>query len=170
MIDSDQKRRPGPVDSFESILLPRPACIAGAVRRRCARQSGILAAMLAMPFGSPATPAPCVEPALARLGAICDQVIVPENPAAPRGRTIALHIVTIPARASAKQPDPVFVLAGGPGQGAASLAVMLAGAHAALNRDRDLVLMDQRGTGRSNALACPAARSGIASLLKSLFD
>ena len=104
------------------------------------------------------------------MGAVCDRVVVAENPAIPAGRTIPLHIVTIPARSAEKRPDPVFILVGGPGQGAASLAVGLARGHAALNIDRDLIFMDQRGTGRSSPLACPASESGIAPLLESIFD
>ena len=130
----------------------------------------VFPALLASPLQSQRAGTPCTEPALERLGAICDQVVVAENPARPAGRTIALHIVTVPARQATKQPDPVFVLAGGPGQGAATLAPGLARAHAALNADRDLVFMDQRGTGRSNALECPAAEYGITGLLKPLFD
>ena len=105
-----------------------------------------------------------------RLGATCRTVSVPENPAAPRGRRIALHVVTVPARSATKHPDPVFILAGGPGQGAASLAPALAQQHAALNIDRDVIYVDQRGTGRSNPLACPAAHGGIPQLMKSPFD
>src|SRR5688500_2199012 len=131
---------------------------------------GILIAILAIPSESPRTSAPCTEPGLARLGAVCERVGVPENPRAPRGRTIGLHVVRIPARSAERRPDPVFFLAGGPGQGAASLAPGLFAEHAALNTDRDLVFMDQRGTGRSNPLACPASESGIASLLESIFD
>ena len=95
---------------------------------------------------------------------------MPERPSPKGGRTIGLHVVTIPARSSPRRPDPVFVLAGGPGQGAASLAPILIGGLAALNRDRDLVFMDQRGTGRSHPLVCSAAAGGTASLLKTLFD
>ena len=126
--------------------------------------------MLAMPPSPQGKPAPCAEPPLARMGATCRQVRVPENPAAPSGRTIGLHVITVPAQSTASHADPVFVLVGGPGQGAASLAAGLALEHAALNRDRDLIFMDQRGTGRSRALTCPAAESGVAPLLKSLVD
>lgn len=153
---------------FGTTVRPRPACIVDAARTLSG--SAILVALFVTPLGAQRAGAPCTEPALARLGALCSQVVVAENPAMPTGRSIALHIVTIPARSAAKQPDPIFVLAGGPGQGAASLAPWLAASHAALNVDRDLVFMDQRGTGRSNALACPAADSGIQGLLKPLFD
>ena len=113
---------------------------------------------------------PCTEPALARFGATCERITVRENPAAMSGRTIALHVVIIPAQSSPKRPDPLFVLAGGPGQGAASLAGLLAAGHRAINRDRDLILMDQRGTGRSSPLDCPVAPDDIDLLLKPLFD
>lgn len=57
-----------------------------------------------------------------------------------------------PARASR---GAVVVLAGGPGQAASSVVLELAGALAPVLSDRDLVIFDQRGTGRSGALACP---------------
>jgi pimeloyl-ACP methyl ester carboxylesterase len=53
----------------------------------------------------------------------------------------------------------VWVLAGGPGQGAAEMAPLLLPGLEALRRDRDVVLMDQRGTGASNALSCPGGFS-----------
>ncbi len=70
------------------------------------------------------------------------------------GRKIGINIVVLPASARVKEPDPIFLFAGGPGQAAASLApqaMMLLGG---LNNKRDLVLIDQRGTGKSNGLIC----------------
>jgi pimeloyl-ACP methyl ester carboxylesterase len=73
---------------------------------------------------------------------------------ARRGRRIDLNVVVLPARDSAPAPDPVVVLAGGPGQGAAQLAAALDPELMTLRRKRDVVLVDQRGTGRSNPLHC----------------
>jgi pimeloyl-ACP methyl ester carboxylesterase len=70
------------------------------------------------------------------------------------GRKIALNIAIIPARARARESDPVVVLAGGPGQGAVSLAAQVMPLFARLNDARDIVLVDQRGTGESNPLDC----------------
>jgi pimeloyl-ACP methyl ester carboxylesterase len=84
----------------------------------------------------------------------CGRLVVPENPAAPRGRQIALRVAVVPAISTRKRPDPLFVLAGGPGMGAASFYTSVEPVFALINRDRDIVLLDQRGTGDSNALDC----------------
>jgi pimeloyl-ACP methyl ester carboxylesterase len=86
---------------------------------------------------------------------LCGKYAVHENRAAMSGRMISLNVVVAPAYAIAPQPDPVFFLAGGPGQGQARIAS--AGENALmreLRRDRDLVFIDQRGTGESNSLDC----------------
>lgn len=85
-------------------------------------------------------------------GARCTTVRVPEDSSKPAGRYIDLRVAVLPARGGAPEPDPVFVLAGGPGQPATSL--MRAEVHDELRERRDLVFVDQRGTGGSNALLC----------------
>jgi pimeloyl-ACP methyl ester carboxylesterase len=83
---------------------------------------------------------------------LCATYPVWENRETRQGRKIGLSIVILPALGPDKQPDPVFELAGGPGQGSASIAGVWAGS--VLRRNRDVVLVDQRGTGRSNPLDC----------------
>ncbi|HVN46213.1 MAG TPA: alpha/beta hydrolase [Steroidobacteraceae bacterium] len=89
------------------------------------------------------------------IAAECGVLRVPENPAAPGGRQIGLHIARVAAISRRKQPDPLFVLAGGPGAAASGFYASVAPAFARIQRDRDIVLLDQRGTGGSNALDCP---------------
>ncbi len=79
----------------------------------------------------------------------------PLDPARPQGPQIDLHYAVVPALARNKAPDGVFFFAGGPGQSAIRLAGGLAAAHSRLQQRRDLVFVDQRGTGRSAPLACP---------------
>ncbi len=89
----------------------------------------------------------------------CGSITVLENPSAAHttnGRRIAIHYAVIPAKASRRDPDPLFVFAGGPGQSAIKIAPAVQGIFAKLNRRRDIVFIDQRGTGKSNALDCPA--------------
>ena len=84
----------------------------------------------------------------------CATFEVFENRETRQGRKIGMNIVVLPATARIKEPDPVFVFAGGPGQAAADLAresLMILGG---LNTRRDIVLIDQRGTGKSNGLGC----------------
>ncbi|MCY7313280.1 MAG: alpha/beta hydrolase [Pseudoxanthomonas sp.] len=91
------------------------------------------------------------------LPAQCTTLAVPENPAAPAGRKIKLKIAWIPAdNADAAEPDPVMMLAGGPGQSALESYPQAAGAFAETRKKRHIVLVDQRGTGSSNPLTCKA--------------
>ncbi|MBK6983115.1 MAG: hypothetical protein IPH30_17555 [Betaproteobacteria bacterium] len=63
-------------------------------------------------------------------------------------------MAVVPARRRAIEPDPIVVLAGGPGQGAIALASQVAVLFSRLNDARDIVLIDQRGTGGSHPLEC----------------
>jgi len=83
----------------------------------------------------------------------CYRLAVPENRSAP-SRKISLRIVLIPATGTEPQPDPVFYLAGGPGQAASSGLRDRMSVSPAILRDRDMVFADQRGTGGSNSLDC----------------
>ncbi len=81
------------------------------------------------------------------------QLSVLEDPTKPQGRRISLHYRVLHARAADPRQDPVFILAGGPGQAATTLA---SGYRKSWMREKhDIVLVDQRGTGKSNALQVP---------------
>lgn len=84
----------------------------------------------------------------------CGNLSVPENPDDPKGRRIELAIAIVPAVATEAKPDPLFLIAGGPGEGSIGAYAPLLGAFAGIRRERDLVLVDQRGTGGSNRLDC----------------
>jgi pimeloyl-ACP methyl ester carboxylesterase len=85
----------------------------------------------------------------------CTTFRVPENRRAPDGRSIALAIAWVPSRAEAEAAeDPVFMLAGGPGQGARQTYPRIAPAFREILRTRHVILVDQRGTGASNPLKC----------------
>jgi pimeloyl-ACP methyl ester carboxylesterase len=85
----------------------------------------------------------------------CGELEVPENRAAPGGRTIRIFAAVLPANTLTPKDDPLVILAGGPGQAASTLAPF-AGRLAEVRRTRDVVLIDQRGTGRSSPLDCAA--------------
>ena len=88
----------------------------------------------------------------------CGTLSVAENPALPHGRRIALHIAWVPADDNGQtQPDPVFMLAGGPGQAATQSYPQVAPAFREVLKKRNVVLVDQRGTGGSNPLLCKDA-------------
>lgn len=80
------------------------------------------------------------------------------DPTRADGPRFDLHYVVVPALARRKLPDPVFLLAGGPGQSAISLAAQVMPLFARLNNRRDIVFVDQRGTGRSAPLDCEEPR------------
>lgn len=86
--------------------------------------------------------------------ALCGSVRRPLDPAAPAGPNIEVHYAVLPALARNRQPDPVFFLAGGPGQSAMDLAGSVSRLLARVANRRDIVLVDQRGTGRSAPLVC----------------
>lgn len=146
-----------------------PPSATGPARRLCAGSRIALAAALAAPAaaaaraGDPAPeavpglvlrePAP-PGPAAARTGVLR----VWEDRARRSGRVLELEVVVLPARGPDRAPDPVFVLAGGPGQNAAELADLYAD-HWFRER-RDVVLMSQRGTGGNNRLDCEPPGGG----------
>lgn len=84
----------------------------------------------------------------------CGLYEVAENPAEPDGRKIKLNIAVAPATGKSTEPDPVFFFAGGPGQAATETWVMLRPVLNKIRKSRDIVMIDQRGTGQSNKLAC----------------
>jgi pimeloyl-ACP methyl ester carboxylesterase len=92
---------------------------------------------------------------IAVYNAECGEFAVPENPAVSGGRKINLRVSRVPAINREKAGDPLFLLAGGPGMSASALYGNAAPAFGRIHRDRDIVLVDQRGTGGSNPLNCP---------------
>jgi len=86
--------------------------------------------------------------------AYCGTLKVYENRETRQGRQIDLNIVVLPSLRAEAQRDPLFFLAGGPGQGAARMAKQVRELFRRVQTDRDIVLVDQRGTGHSNPLNC----------------
>lgn len=83
---------------------------------------------------------------------LCGSFAVYENRGAHRGRTIALNLAVLPALRPNPRPDPIFWIAGGPG-GSATAGTARFATHW-MREQRDVVLVDQRGTGGSNPLQC----------------
>ncbi len=96
------------------------------------------------------------HPRLSRvINAQCRDFEVPLNYAEPQGEKIRLHVAVIHASGKAPKPDPLFFFAGGPGQSAVSSAPLMWPVFSQLVKQRDIVLIDQRGTGQSTPLDCP---------------
>jgi pimeloyl-ACP methyl ester carboxylesterase len=90
------------------------------------------------------------------VSAQCGELLVYEDRAAAAGRQIPLNIAVLPATGSSNvvEDDPLFLLAGGPGQAAVEAYAQALFLFSDVNRTRDIVLVDQRGTGESNGLNC----------------
>lgn len=76
------------------------------------------------------------------------------DPSQPQGQRIDIHVAVLLALARRKAADPVLFFAGGPGQSAIDLAGALSKRYARFGNRRDLIFIDQRGTGRSAPLKC----------------
>jgi pimeloyl-ACP methyl ester carboxylesterase len=84
----------------------------------------------------------------------CAVFRTPENPDEPDGREVALQVMVVPAIRPLPEPDPFVILVGGPGQAATVDALQVVPAFERIRRDRDIVLIDQRGTGRLSPFDC----------------
>lgn len=109
----------------------------------------VAAALQAAPCQIEGAPAP----------ARCGTIQVWEDRDARSGRRIPIKFVVFPARSPKAEPDPLFVLAGGPGQSATEFAAVLLRDLSFAHERRDVVFVDQRGTGGSNPLQCSLGES-----------
>jgi pimeloyl-ACP methyl ester carboxylesterase len=115
---------------------------------------GLAACAERAPSGRHLVLAECRLPKLAQ-AVQCGTLDVPENRQQPNGRRLSIFVAVLPANTLTPKPDPLLLVAGGPGQ-AASMLGPFAAQLALIRRTRDIVLIDQRGTGRSSPLDCPA--------------
>ena len=108
---------------------------------------------------NPLTVKPCT---VAGQAARCGTLIVPEDRLTGKGRTIPVRFVIIPATGPDKATDPVVYFAGGPGGSAVNEIPSELTVLQNLNVHRDLVFIEQRGTGQSNPLNCPIFAGSLA--------
>lgn len=125
--------------------------------------AALWACVAAAAFGAdePLPDGPCRVPGL-RSEVVCGSVERPLDPASPDATKIRVRYVVVPAIARRKLPDPVFLVAGGPGQSAIDVAPSVMPLFQRLNQRRDIVFVDQRGTGRSAPLMCEDDPSELA--------
>ena len=90
---------------------------------------------------------------------LCGKLTVFENRETRSGRTIDLNIVVLPALDQKTKTEPLFDLAGGPGAASTDAADFWAGPGREDRRRHDVVLVDQRGTGKSNRLSIPQGKT-----------
>ena len=161
-------------------MKPRRLDVGGnkvALRKHRAQQSRILCRVITLLvstwFAAGCNSAPS-RPSLDRLhpclssegptDALCGTVTVFENRHNTIGRQIRLWVVVLPSLSTTPSDDPLFFLAGGPGQAAAQLASQVRAVFRQVQRTRDIVLVDQRGTGKSNPLNCRSSASSLREL------
>ena len=113
----------------------------------------------AQPAASAPAPAPAMTERSCHLPGVvealrCVTVDVPLDHAKPQSGTLKLHVTVAPAYRQGTRGDPLFVLAGGPGQAGSDVLPLLKLAFDRVRATRDIVFIDQRGTGRSGKLDC----------------
>src|SRR6187431_1665557 len=141
--------RPGPGPRARWHPLTPGVICSGPVTHRSFLVAGIILTGMLMGTGdaaSPATAAPVFKPCrldhpagLTSVEAQCTQVVVPEDPAAPGGRQLTLFVARIPALSRQAAPEPLFILAGGPGLSASTFYASTAPLFARARRRHDLI-------------------------------
>lgn len=84
----------------------------------------------------------------------CGSVLVAENPEKPEGKQIEIHFAILPAIKNTYPDEALLAIAGGPGQSAMDNAAGFDRMLSKVRQQRDILLIDQRGTGLSNQLSC----------------
>ena len=87
-------------------------------------------------------------------GAECGELLVNENPDDPQSNKISLNILRLPAISPVPEKDPLFLIQGGPGGSSVDMAAQIHYVFWDVRKNRDLIFVDQRGTGKSNPLTC----------------
>jgi pimeloyl-ACP methyl ester carboxylesterase len=91
----------------------------------------------------------------------CGNLLRPEDPSNPDSPSLSLRVAIVPALSLDPAPDPLVPIAGGPGQGSIEFYAGFAQAFEKIRRNRDIVLIDQRGTGESASMDCEVGEQVI---------
>lgn len=122
--------------------------LAGCDRTHHSQQNNGVAWLTQCPDFSKTGKAPIVQ------NAQCGSFDVQENPQDSNSIKIALNVLRLPAVNPVPEKDPLFIIAGGPGQSAVVVAESVHWIFNDIRKNRDIVFVDQRGTGKSNPLDC----------------
>jgi len=120
--------------------------------------TALLPALLLLPSPAPAGAALSYLACAKSPGFACANLTVPLDRSGSSPGTVSLSVARKLA-ASTPSRDAVVALAGGPGQATLPLGPYIAKSMAPALATRDLLLFDQRGTGESGPLSCPALTS-----------
>lgn len=101
----------------------------------------------------------------------CGTIDVPSNYNKVDGEKISINFAVLPAIDNTKNKTPLMFLAGGPGQAAVELAAHIRSGFTEVRKTRDIILVDQRGTGLSHPLQCDESQQAkIYSITPEDFD
>ncbi len=123
----------------------------------------ILAVLLVALFGAGHSFAQTLElegcrisagPGAPSMAARCGTMVRPLDPSGEVEGEIELRVAVVPALNLTPEPDPLVPIAGGPGQGSVQFYAAYSGAFEDVRRNRDILLIDQRGTGESSTMDC----------------
>lgn len=93
-------------------------------------------------------------PGTSSISARCGTLARPLDPTGTEPGEIELRVVVVPALNLTPEPDPLVPIAGGPGQGSVQFYAAYSGVFEDVRRNRDILLIDQRGTGDSATMDC----------------
>ena len=101
---------------------------------------------------------PCqIRQQAVKMDAECATLVQAENPQDPEGRQVELFVARLAATSANPANDAFTVIQGGPGGSSIDLAISMHNVLELVRRKRDVLIVDQRGTGRSNELNCDSA-------------
>ena len=102
-----------------------------------------------------------VSPGSPGIAARCGTFERPLNPMDESAGTIDLKVAVIPALSLEPATDPFVPVAGGPGQSTIKFYAGWTAAFERIRQDRDILLLDQRGTGESAPMTCELDEDAI---------
>ncbi len=93
-------------------------------------------------------------PGAPSMKARCGTMLRPLDPTGAVPGEIELRVAVVPALNLTPELDPLVPIAGGPGQGSVQFYTAYSSAFEDVRRNRDILLIDQRGTGESATMDC----------------
>jgi pimeloyl-ACP methyl ester carboxylesterase len=123
----------------------------------------LLATLLATSAANAQEPGPQLElkdcrinagPGTSSMKARCGTLLRPLDPSGAVPGEIELRIAVVPALNLTPEPDPLVPIAGGPGQSSVQFYAGYSWAFEDVRRNRDILLIVQRGTGESATMDC----------------
>ena len=94
----------------------------------------------------------------------CAQLERAENPSKPDGKKVSLFVAKFPAYKPRTEADAFTVVQGGPGGSSVDLFLQMGSVFDEIRKHRDVLVVDQRGTGRSNKLECAEPEGDVNAL------